>query len=106
MIIKIYSKDGCMWCTKAKELLTKKNITFEEINLSKVTPEEYAIEKNKLFENTGQKTFPYIFIDDKFVGGFNELVNNTAQMASDPSGNNRRSICREAPNYAENYVDF
>ena len=98
MIIKIYSKDGCMWCTKAKELLTKKNITFEEINLSKVTPDEYTIEKNKLIENTGQKTFPYIFIDDKFIGGFNELV--TA------SGNNLRSIWSEAPNYAENYVDF
>ena len=50
MIIKIYSKDGCAWCTKAKELLTKKNITFEEINLSKVTPDEYTIEKNKLIE--------------------------------------------------------
>ena len=98
MIIKIYSKDGCAWCTKAKELLTKKNITFEEINLSKVTPDEYTIEKNKLIENTGQNTFPYIFIDDKFIGGFNELV-----TASD---NNRSSISREAPNYAENYVDF
>lgn len=73
---------------KGKGTFNEKNITFEEINLSKVTPEEYTIEKNKLFENTGQKTFPYIFIDDKFIGGFNELV--TA------SGNN----------YAENYVDF
>jgi glutaredoxin len=82
--VRIYSKNGCTWCTKAKDFLTKQNTAFEEINLSNVTPDEYSIEKNKLIENTGQKTFPYIFIDDKFIGGFNELLQN----------------------YVENYVDF
>ena len=87
MVIKIYSKNGCLWCTKAKEFLTKQNIAFEEINISS-NVHEYSIEKTKLIENTGQKTFPYVFIDDKFIGGFNELLHLKFQ------------------NYVENYVDF
>lgn len=73
MNVKIYFKAGCIWCTRAKEFLKSKNIEFEEINLSDLTEDEYSLEKNKLVENTGQKTFPYIFIDDKFIGGFTDL---------------------------------
>lgn len=73
MNVKIYFKSGCVWCTRAKEFLKSKNIEFEEINLSDLSEDEYELEKNKLVENTGQKTFPYIFIDDKFIGGFTDL---------------------------------
>ena len=30
---KVYTKTNCSWCTKAKELLKKHNIEFEEINI-------------------------------------------------------------------------
>lgn len=96
MVIKIYSKDGCMWCIKAKDFLTKQNTTFEEINLSKVPPDVYFIEKTKLIENTGQKTFPYIFVDDKFIGGFNELLGRTVLRTASTGG------CTNV----ENCVDF
>ncbi len=73
----LYSKDGCIWCNRAKRFLSvlpkEMVVNYREINLSNVTAEQYEIEKTKLIENTAQKTFPYIFIDGKFIGGFNEL---------------------------------
>jgi glutaredoxin 3 len=44
-------------------------LAFEEINL-----EHSEEERAKLKERTGWRTFPQIFIDDKLIGGFQELV--------------------------------
>jgi glutaredoxin 3 len=55
-------------------LLNAKGLTFEEINL-----EHSEDERNKLKERTGWRTFPQIFIDDKLIGGFQELVTLDAQ---------------------------
>ena len=66
--IKVYTKDFCPYCVKAKDLLKKKNLEFEEINL-----EGKFDEINALKEKTGMRTLPQIFIDEKLVGGFSEL---------------------------------
>lgn len=65
----VYSKDGCSFCLKAKRLLTSKNIGFEEVDLA------YESQDNirKLVAQTGTRSIPQIFVDDQFIGGFNEL---------------------------------
>ena len=70
MNIEIYTKDFCIWCDRAKSLLESKNLSFTEIDLSddSVRSEFYS----KLGE--GVKTVPQIFMDNKRIGGFQELV--------------------------------
>jgi thioredoxin reductase (NADPH) len=65
----IYSKDFCPYCTRAKELLTSKNATFEEIRID-LHPEEKAVMIEK---SQGQRTVPQIFIGDLHVGGCDDL---------------------------------
>jgi glutaredoxin len=72
----IYSKSGCPNCTKAKALLKSKNLLFKIIDC-----DEYIIENKETFllfiislTNKEVKTFPIIFYDGKFVGGYNETV--------------------------------
>ena len=66
----VYSKIGCIYCIKAKELLDQKNIKYKIIELS--NNKDLHL---KLAHQTSQTTVPYIFIDNKFIGGFEELKN-------------------------------
>ena len=66
--VKMYSKDPCPYCVNAKRLLTEKNIDFEEIDLSN-KPDEFE----KLRQQTGYRTVPMIFINDKLIGGYSDL---------------------------------
>lgn len=54
---------------RAKDLLNRKKIAFEEINLDG-KDQELA----ELRARTGQRTVPQIFIDDRLIGGFTELA--------------------------------
>lgn len=67
--IEIYSSDRCPYCVKAKVLLDKKNAQYEEIN---VTDDEQA-RKDLLAKANGMRTVPQIFIDDKHIGGCDDL---------------------------------
>ena len=66
----IYSKTGCIYCMKAQSLLEQKQIKYEKIELS--NNQDLHL---KLINQTGQETVPYIFINDNFIGGFEELNN-------------------------------
>ena len=67
--IQVYTTGYCPFCIRAKELLTRKGIAFEEINL-----DGKLDELNALKDRTGQRTVPQIFIDGKLIGGFSELA--------------------------------
>ncbi|MBM3590030.1 MAG: glutaredoxin 3 [Alphaproteobacteria bacterium] len=66
--ILIYSKEACPYCTKAKNLLQRKNLQFQEI---KITSDELKQEMIK--KSNGRMTVPQIFIDDYHVGGCDDL---------------------------------
>lgn len=66
--VAIYSRAKCFYCENAKELLTRKNIIYKEVDLT------WDLELHKkLINETGQTTVPYIFIHDKFIGGYSDL---------------------------------
>ena len=69
MKVLIYTKDNCIWCDRAKILLDSKKISYNEIDLSD------DIERLKFYEKIGDnvKTVPQVFIDDKRIGGFQDL---------------------------------
>ena len=69
MKVEIYTKDQCIWCDRAKGLLNAHSIGFEEIDLSNDD------ERINFYENLGDnvKTVPQVFIDDKRIGGYQDL---------------------------------
>ena len=73
--ITVYTTDPCSFCTRAKQLLTTRELTFHEVNLAK-DPEGRAA----LSQLTGMMSFPQVIIGSETVGGFMELV------AADRSG--------------------
>lgn len=67
--VKMYSKVPCPYCVRAKEFFNSRNIPVEEIDLT-----GNFDEMDKLKERTGHRTFPQIFINDQFVGGYSDLI--------------------------------
>ncbi|MEO9946837.1 MAG: glutaredoxin 3 [Paraglaciecola sp.] len=65
----IYTKGYCPYCHKAKALLTDKQVNFKEIDIE-VQPELRG-EMISLAE--GRSTVPQIFINNKHVGGCDDL---------------------------------
>lgn len=68
MSIIIYSKPACAQCDQAKMLLKMKGIEFT----TKVLDVDYTSEELKELVPTA-RTFPVIFNEDEFIGGYNEL---------------------------------
>ena len=69
-MIKIYSTSWCSPCRNAKRLLDERGLSYEEIDI-----EQNSMSRESLFELTGGRTVPQIVIDEKPVGGYDELLN-------------------------------
>jgi len=68
--VKIYSTGTCPICDKAKNLLTKWNISYDEFRID----EDRTALKEMFTVTNGARTVPQITIDDKWIGGFSELT--------------------------------
>lgn len=78
MNVKIYTTQYCGFCRMAKELLNSSGIKFEEIDVTNSDEE-----RKRLVELTGKRTVPQIFINEKCIGGYQELVllNESGELA-------------------------
>ena len=65
----VWSKPACPFCVKAKNLLQSKGIEYEEKNIA----EGHKIQ-DLLEAVPNAKTMPQIWLDDKNIGGYYELV--------------------------------
>jgi glutaredoxin 3 len=68
MNVRVYTKKNCPYCVRAKALLSRKNVPFEEIDV-----EEDDALRTWLVEKTGQRTVPQIFVGDRSLGGFTDV---------------------------------
>lgn len=67
--VEIYTTTYCPYCVKAKKLLDKKGVGYEEVNV-----EGDDEMRATLVERTGgRRTVPQIFIDGELVGGCDDL---------------------------------
>lgn len=67
--VEVYTTSFCPFCTRAKSLLKSKGVEFIEIDVT-----EDAELRQKMVElSGGRRTVPEIFINDKIVGGYDEL---------------------------------
>jgi glutaredoxin 3 len=66
--VKIYTRRLCGYCFAAVRLLEKKGVAYEEID---ATGDREL--RRWLAEATGRTTVPQVFIDDKPIGGYDDL---------------------------------
>lgn len=77
--IEIYTKGFCGYCARAKALLDRKGAAYREID---VTMDRAGYEAMVARANGG-RTVPQIFIDDRHVGGSDDLAALEAKGALD-----------------------
>ena len=66
--VRIYSKKNCPYCIRAKALLDKKGVAYEEIDVE--GKDDLRI---WLAEASGQKTVPQVFVGERPLGGFSDI---------------------------------
>jgi len=69
MQIKLYTKAYCSYCYAAKNLLTRRGLAYEEIEISG----NFKVEQ-EMRNLTGGTTVPQILINGMPIGGYAELV--------------------------------
>jgi glutaredoxin 3 len=67
--ITIYTSTYCAYCTAAKN----RDYEFEEINMQ--GNQELMLQ---IMQKSGQRTVPQIFVGEKSIGGYQELLASTA----------------------------
>ena len=67
----IYTSSLCGFCYRAKSLLKKKNIPFEEIDIDL----DYSKRNEMIKKSSGRTSVPQIFFKDRHIGGFDDLYN-------------------------------
>lgn len=71
--IRIYTSRYCAYCSAAKNLLESRGYDFEEINME--GNQELMLE---IMQKSGQRTVPQIFVGEKSIGGYQELLASTS----------------------------
>lgn len=65
----VYSKENCPYCRLAKQLLTAKNIAFDEIRI-----DQDDSKREEMIRLSNRRTVPQIFINDQSIGGYDDLA--------------------------------
>lgn len=68
--VEIYTRAYCPYCSRALALLRDKSVDFEEYDISMGGPQRAEM----LQRSNGRTTVPQIFIDDRHIGGCDDIV--------------------------------
>jgi glutaredoxin 3 len=66
--VTVYTTSYCPYCVRAKALLKRKGIAFEEVAV-----DGDDAKRLWLVEQTGQRTVPQVFAGERSLGGFSDL---------------------------------
>jgi glutaredoxin 3 len=66
----MYSTAVCPYCIRAEQLLTRKGVQ----NIEKIRVDLQPELRMEMMEKTGRRTVPQIYINDVYVGGYDELA--------------------------------
>jgi glutaredoxin 3 len=75
----VYSTDYCPYCDRAKALLMKKGVRYEEIRV-----EDRPELRNWLAQTTKQRTVPQVFVNGRPLGGFTDIASLDRRGELDP----------------------
>jgi glutaredoxin 3 len=65
----IYSTQVCPYCIRAKRLLQRKGVDYEEILV-----DQDRSRLKEMLERSQRRTVPQIFIDSHHVGGYDDMA--------------------------------
>ncbi len=65
----MYTSAVCPYCMNAERLLASKGVK----DINKIRVDLQPEKRNEMIEKTGRRTVPQIFIDDRHIGGFDDL---------------------------------
>ncbi len=77
--VQVYTKRNCPYCVRAKALLQRKGVPYEEIDV-----EDDDAKRAWLVEASGQRTVPQIFVDGRPLGGYTDIEALDRQGRLDP----------------------
>ncbi len=67
--IVMYTTATCPFCINAERLLLSKGVK----NIDKIRVDLMPEQRLEMMEKTGRRTVPQIYIDERHIGGFEEL---------------------------------
>lgn len=65
----VYTTDNCPYCRLAKDLLSARKVTFEEV---RVDLDDHK--RDEMIRLSNRRTVPQIFINDQSIGGYDDLA--------------------------------
>ncbi len=68
--IEIYSTAICPYCVAAKNFLVSRGLTYDEVRIDR----DRAQFETMLKRAKGARSVPQIFINDRHVGGYTDLI--------------------------------
>lgn len=73
----VYSTRICPYCVAAKRLLKQKGLKYKEIMID----QDFS-QREVMMKKSGRTSVPQIFINDKHVGGFDDLnaINRSGKL--------------------------
>jgi len=77
--IEMYCTETCPYCQRAESLLTKKGVEFKKIDIES---DESLFDE--MVKRAGRDSVPQIFIDDRHIGGFDDMVELDIDDELDP----------------------
>lgn len=72
--VRIYTKSWCGYCHRAKALLGRKGVSYEEVDVTSDRGQE-----QEMVRLSGSRTVPQIFIGGKLIGGSDDLYDLDAE---------------------------
>ena len=75
----MYATGWCPYCSQARELLSSKNVTWQEIDV-----DAHPGARADMIKRSGRRTVPQIFIGATHVGGCDDLLELDASGGLDP----------------------
>ena len=67
--IVMYTSAVCPYCINAERLLASKGVT----EITKIRVDLQPEKREEMIAQTGRRTVPQIFIDDRHIGGFDDF---------------------------------
>ena len=68
--VEIYTKAFCPYCSRAMRLLASRNASVEEYDITMGGPRRAEM----IERSAGRTTVPQVFIDDRHIGGSDDLA--------------------------------
>lgn len=66
----MYSTATCPYCIRAEQLLQRKGVA----EIEKIRVDLQPALRAEMVEKTGRRSVPQIYIDDRHIGGYDELA--------------------------------